>query len=111
MSIDSALALAKRLKREREARDQPLVIFIVNCPEAPRLGFDLKSERMAMMAFKNGPELFEATDGETTKAFHRRLCAIARERGVRIVALGSDDPPQPVCRYNLDGTLKTPVEG
>jgi hypothetical protein len=113
MSIDQALREAKRLKREREGRDLPLVILIVGCPEPARLGFDLKSERMALIK----GELFEALPNETTKAFHRRLVVIARERsmglnrGVITVSIGSDEPVKE-CLYHLDGTLKTPlVEG
>jgi hypothetical protein len=73
MSIDSALALAKRLKRQRQARDLPPVILIIGCPEASRLGFDLRSERMALIQSNGGAELFEAEAMESTKAFHARL--------------------------------------
>jgi hypothetical protein len=99
LSIDSALALAKRLKHERQARDLAPVILIVGCPEPARLGFDLKSERMALIE----GELFEAAEIETTGSFHARLVQTARERGVRIVSVGSDEP-MAVSRFNLDGS-------
>jgi hypothetical protein len=102
VSIDSALREAKRLKRERQARDQPPVIMIINNPEAVRLGFDLSSERMALI----GTELFEAIELESTRAFHHRLVEIARSRRVFIVSVGSD-VPQKVSLYNLDGTPVT----
>jgi hypothetical protein len=100
VSIDSALALAKRLKRERQARDLSPVILIIGCPEACRLFPDrMTSEREAVI----GVDYFAALDDETTKAFHTRLCRVARERGVRIVSVGSDEPVKE-SRYNLDGS-------
>jgi hypothetical protein len=105
VSIDSALALAKRLKRERQARDLPPVILIIGCPEASRLGFDLASERQALIRSNVGAELFEAEAMESTKAFHVRLCAIARSRNVHLVSVGSDQPMLE-SRYNLDGSVR-----
>ena len=107
MSIDFALALAKRLKREREARDQPLVVLISGDPEPHRLLGRSLSSREAMI----GTEVFEALDGESEKQFHRRLVAIARERivsldrGVRTVSIG-DDTPELECRYDAEGNLR-----
>ena len=74
-------ALLDRADRLHDASVRP-VIMIVNCPEPARLGFDLKSERMAMIESNGAAELFEATEIESTASFHRRLVAIARERGV-----------------------------
>jgi hypothetical protein len=95
-----------RLKRQVTPEDEPRpVVLIIGCPEASRLGFDLRSERMAMIRSNGVAEPFEAEANETTKAFHRRLCRIARSRNVFIVSVGSDEP-QKVSRYNLDGSLR-----
>jgi hypothetical protein len=57
-------------------------------------------------------ELFEAEPNESVKQFHRRLCAIARERivdlerGIRIVSIGDDEPVKE-CLFNLDGSPVT----
>jgi hypothetical protein len=104
MSIDSALALAKRLKRERQARDLAPVILIVGDPEPARLGYDLSSERMALIECNGGAEVFEAGPMESTRAFHDRLVTVARARGERIVSLGSDTP-QPPSRFDAEGKL------
>ena len=103
MSVDLALALAKWLKRERQALDLPPVVLIVGDPAPSRLGFDLSSERQALIEFNGGAELFEAEAMESTKAFHDRLVEVARSRNVNVVSLGSDEPVK-VARYNADGT-------
>ena len=97
MPIGSAIMRARRLRGSTLA---PVVLF-QNHPEAVRLGYDL-TERMALIA----GELFEAFEGETIKAFYDRLCAIARERKVVIVSVGSDEPVK-VSRYNMDGSPVT----
>ena len=61
MSVETALREAKRLKRERQARDQPIVVFISGDPEPPRLLGRSLSAREAMI----GTEVFSATDGES----------------------------------------------
>jgi hypothetical protein len=68
-------ALLHRAERANQSA-LPMVVFIYGCPEPARLGFDLKSPRMAVI----GTELFEATEGESVKQFHRRLAEIARSR-------------------------------
>ena len=98
MSIAKALADARRLKRERQARDLAPVILLQGDPEPSRLGFTLSSEREAVIE----GELFEAEAMESTKAFHTRLVAIARSRNVRIISIG--DELTKVSRFNLDGT-------
>jgi hypothetical protein len=42
-----------------------------------------------------GEEYFEATPDESVRHFHARICDIARERGVRIVDIGSAPSPAP----------------
>jgi hypothetical protein len=108
LSIDSALALAKRLKRDREADDQPIVVLIQNDPEVhQRLGRSL-SGREAMI----GSELFSAGPNESVKQFHRRLVQVARERivelerGIRTVSIGDDEPVKE-CLFNSDGSRIT----
>jgi hypothetical protein len=98
-----------RLRREVTPEDQsPIVVFVSGDPEPHRLLGRSLGGREAMI----GSEVFSALDGESEGQFHRRLAKIARERsvgldrGVTIVSIG-DDEPQPVCRYNLDGTLIT----
>jgi hypothetical protein len=101
-------ALLDRADRLHDASVRP-VVLIIGCPEATRLfPTRMRSEREAVI----GTEHFEALDGETTKTFHARMCQTARDRGVRIVSIGSDEP-QLESRYNLDGTLKAPppIEG
>jgi hypothetical protein len=102
LSIDSALALAKRLKRERQARDLPPVILIVGCPEPARLGLRPRERAHGV----DRGEVFEADISETTASFHARLCAIARERAVYVVSVGSDQPVLE-SRYNRDGSPVT----
>jgi hypothetical protein len=93
-----------RLKREIAAPEdeRPPVFLLVNNPEAVRLGFDLKGEREAIVA----GEFHRAEATESTKAFHHRLCAIARSRNVCLVSVGSDQPVLE-SRYNLDGSPVT----
>ena len=85
-----------------------MVVLLFGDPEPHRLMGRSLSAREAMI----GRELFAATDGETIKAFHRRLGKIARERvagldrKVTIISVGDDEPVKE-CRYNLDGTLIT----
>jgi hypothetical protein len=90
-----------RLKREIAAPEErlPPVIAIVNNPEMVRLGHDLRSEREAIVA----GEFHCAEANESTSAFHARLCAIARARGVCLVSVGSGQPVLE-SRYNLDGS-------
>jgi hypothetical protein len=91
-----------RLKRQVTPDEQrPPVVAIINNPEATRLGFDL-TEREALIA----SEVVRALDGETLKAFHDRICGIARERNVMLISVGSDAPVA-VARYNLDGSPVT----
>ena len=79
-----------------------MVVLFFNNPMAVRLGFDLTSERMALVA----GEVFEAEAMEPTRAFHHRLVDIARSRGVFVVSVGSDEP-QLVSQFNIDGTPVT----
>jgi hypothetical protein len=65
------------------------IVLIHGSPEPNRvLGFNL-TERQAMI----GTDLIEAEATETVKAFHRRLVKVARERGGRIVSVGSKPSP------------------
>jgi hypothetical protein len=98
-----------RLKREiTPPEDEPMVVFMSGNPEPTRRLGRSMGGREAMI----GGELFEALDGESVKQFHRRLAGIARERvagldcRMTIVSVG-DDEPQPVCRYDREGTLIT----
>jgi hypothetical protein len=50
--------------------------------------------------------LFEADEEESTRAFHHRLCAVARSRNVYLVSVGSDQPMLE-SRFNFDGTPVT----
>jgi hypothetical protein len=102
MSRRKTKALLDRADR-LHATSLPPVALLYGSPEPSRLGFDLASERMALIK----GELFEATEEETTRAFHHRLCAIARARKVMLIEVGSDEPMKE-CRYNRDGTLKVP---
>jgi hypothetical protein len=104
-----------RLKREvaaAEDESRPIVVLLFGDPEVHRLLGRQMSSREGMI----GSELFTAIDGESEGQFHRRLAKIARERiaglghKVTIVSVGDDEPVKE-CLYNLDGTLKTPVEG
>ena len=105
------MSLKQRINRLRREVAPPedqsrVVVFVYGDPEPPRLLGRSLSSREAMI----GNEVFETLDGESEGQFHRRLGKIARERrsenGVTIISVG-DDEPQPVCRYNLDGTLIT----
>ena len=91
----------EQLRRETTPpEDEPPVVFFFNNPMAVRLGFDLTSERMALVA----GEVFEAEAMEPTRAFHHRLVDIARSRGVFVVSIGSDEPAK-VSRYDMQGKL------
>jgi hypothetical protein len=105
-------ALLDRAERAKQSA-LPVVVLIYGDPEATRLLGRSLSAREAMI----GTELFEATESEGVKQFHRRLADIAHERivgldrRITIVSVG-DDEPQKESIFNLDGTLKTPpVEG
>ena len=109
MSVETALREAKRIKREREAKDLPVVLMSGNPQVHKLLGRSLGAHE-AMI----GDEIFEALDGESERQFHHRLCRIAREGrirsgitgGVIIVSVG-DDTPVLECRFNRDGSLIT----
>lgn len=78
----------------------PMVLLIEGDPESQRiLGFNLMAGQAMIET-----DLIEATPGETAKAFERRLVAMARERGVGIISLGSDEPKKP-CRFDMVGKL------
>lgn len=100
-----------RLRREvtaLEEDEQPIVVLLSGDPEPHRLLGRSLSAREAMI----GSEVFAAKDGETIKAFHRRLVALARERriasgvtsGIAVVSVGDDTPELP-CRYDAEGKL------
>jgi hypothetical protein len=100
------MRLKQRINRLRRQvtppEDEPRpVAAICNNPEAVRLGFDLTSERMALI----GTELFEAAEEESTRAFHDRLAEIARSRNVMVISVGSDTPMME-SRYDADGNLR-----
>ena len=113
MSVETALREAKRLKREREAQDQPVVALVSGDPESTRILGRQMSAREAMI----GDQLCEAEPNEGLRQFHRRMVAIARERriksgvtrGVAIVSIG-DDEEQPVCRFDAEGKLIEPPD-
>jgi hypothetical protein len=91
-------ALLNRADRVTRA-EAPPVIMMYNNPEAVRLGFDLKSEREVLIK----DEVFEAGPSEGTRAFHVRMCQVARERGVYFVSVGSDEPVKKSL-FALDGS-------
>jgi hypothetical protein len=101
MSLARAFADARRLQLARQAHDLAPVILLIGDPEATKLGHDLTSERQAIIA----NELIEAEAQESTKQFHARLCRVARERGVTVVSVGSDEVVK-ISRYDADGNLR-----
>ena len=79
----------------------PAIVMIFGNPEVGRLQWIgripagvMTSEREAVI----GEEYFEAEPGEGVGHFHARICDIARERGVRIVSIGSAPPLRPPGR-------------
>jgi hypothetical protein len=98
-------ALLDRAERANQSA-LPVVVFVYGDPEPARLLGRSLGEREAII----GGELFAAKEGETIKAFHRRVGKIARERGgtgVTVISIGDDEPVKE-CLFNLDGTLKMP---
>ena len=90
------LAKARRLG----GAERP-VVMIVGDPEIGRCKWQgripadaMASERECLIA----TEVFAAEPDEPTKAFHRRMCRIARERGVYVISLGVE-PPAPAPAY------------
>jgi hypothetical protein len=76
-----------------------LVTMIMNSPEATKLfPTKMNSEREAVV----GTAYFEAFDGESVRAFRARMRQIARDRGVRLVMLGSEGPK---ARHDYDDTI------
>ena len=74
------------------------IVMIFGNPEVGRLQWRgripagaMQSEREAVI----GEEYFEAEPDESVRHFHARICDIARERGVRIVSIGSEPSPAP----------------
>jgi hypothetical protein len=79
----------------------PLLIVIENNPEPRRLGIPMASNREATL----GGDHYQALDSESTKTFHARLRAIARERGARMVILGHESNIEPLqeARFDREG--------
>ncbi len=83
-------ALLDRAERVPGVAEQP-VVFIHGCPDANRiLGFNL-NERQAMLG---SGVLIEALPNEAIKAFHNRVCELARAEGpgMRVVSMSGSLP-------------------
>jgi hypothetical protein len=85
-------------RTERLPGAAPAIVMIFGNPEVGRLQWRgripagaMQSEREAVI----GEEHFEAEPGESIRHFHARICDIARERGVRIISIGSAPSPAP----------------
>ena len=88
-------------RTERLPGVAPAIVMIFGNPEIGRLQWlgripadVMISERIAVIS----EEYFEAEPGESVRHFHARICDIARERGVRIVSIGSVPSPAPQSR-------------
>lgn len=90
-----------RLRRELASPEDHRPVFITGDPEATKLHRvgQMTSDREALIA----NEHFLALEGETTGEFHHRLVAIARERKVMFISLGS--PPTAAARYDMAGNV------